>query len=210
LGNEKPGISTRSLTNQERENAAGQYATHYGYVNVISNDNGLTAEIDGESIDFVAREDGRYGVRYKLLGVIPIQADVLAEVGFSLRSISGHDLLLAYYQDQTFVIGEKIKPVPITASLRRLIGDYQIVNLAGGDALVPEKCALRERDGFLMLEYSFPEFDINNLMSPIAPISDSEAIILGMGSGKQETIRIVKIDGKEFVAYSGYLLQKQP
>lgn len=60
-----------------------------------------------------------------------------------------------------------------------------------------------------MLEYSFSEFDMNNLALPIAPISDTEAIILELGRGMQETIRIVKVNGAEYVAYSGYLLRKK-
>ena len=205
----KPKITTRALTQQEQEKATGQYATLFGYVKLIPEGNDLVVEVDGKTMDFVAREDGSYGIRYKLFGLIPIQLDELAEVALSLRTIAGHDLVLAHYQDQTFIAGEKIKPVSIPESFRNRLGEYEIVNLAGGDAFVPKQCAVRERDGFLMLEYSFLEFDMNNLAVPIAPISDTEAIILGLGPGKQETVRIVTTNKQEYVAYSGYLLRKK-
>ncbi len=209
IDNEKPPISTRTLTEQEQQKAAGQYATQFGYAKLTPEGNGLVTEIDDKTLDFVVREDECYGIRYKLFGLIPIQPDELAEVGISLRTIDGHDLVLAHYQGQTFVASEKIEPMPIPESLHNRLGEYEIVNLAGGDAFVPENCAIRERDGFLMLEYSFPEFDMNNLAFPIAPISDSEAIILGLARGMRETIRIVKVNGAEYVAYSGYLFRKK-
>jgi hypothetical protein len=93
--------------------------------------------------------------------------------------------------------------------MRSRLGEYEIVNLAEGEAMVPEKCALRERDGFLMLEYSIPAFGMNNLTFPIAPVSDHEAIVLGLGRGMRETVHLKTVNGEELIAYSGYLLRKK-
>ena len=142
---DKPAINARPLTVQEQQNAAGHYATLFGYVKLTPEGDGLTTEIDGKGMDFVAREDGRLSIRYKLFGFIPVQPDELAEVSLSLHTIAGHDLVLAHYNGQTFVAGEKIKPAPIPASARKWLGEYEIVNLAGGDAYVPKQCALREK-----------------------------------------------------------------
>jgi CubicO group peptidase (beta-lactamase class C family) len=205
----KPAITTRALTLQEQQTGAGYYATALGYIKLTPDGDYLITELDGNSMDLVAREDGKFGVRYKLLGLFPVQPDKLAELGLSFRSIEGHDLALGSWEDETFVLGEKIKPVPFLASLRSLLGEYEIVNLAEGESLVPEKCALRELDGFLMLEYSIPAFGMNDLVFPIMPVSDNEAIILGLGRGMRETVRLMTINGKKFVAYSGYLLKKK-
>ncbi len=206
---DQPQQSTRILTAEEREKAAGQYATVLGYIKLTADGDELVTEINGKTLDFVTRQDGYFSLRYKLFGLFPIQFKALSDVGLSLRSIAGHDLVLAHYQGQTFVVGEKIKPVPIPSALRNRLGEYEIINLAGGDGVVPRQCALREKDGFLMLEYSLPEFEINNMTLPIAPLSDTEALILGLGRGMQETVRIVNQNGAEYVSYSGYLLQKK-
>jgi CubicO group peptidase (beta-lactamase class C family) len=206
---ETPVIETRGLTPQEQQLAAGQYATALGYIKLTADGDTLSTELNGSSMDLVGRDDGKFGIRYKLLGLIPLQPKQLAEAGVSVRHVDGHDLALAHWQGQTFVLGEKIQPVPIPASMRSRLGDYEIVNLAEGEAMVPEKCALRERDGFLMLEYSIPAFDMNNLTFPIAPVSENAAVILGLGRSMQETVRLETIDGQEFVAYSGYLLRKK-
>jgi hypothetical protein len=40
---------------------------------------------------------------------------------------------------------------------------------------------------------------------PIGPVSDDEAVILGLGErARGETISVVKVDGEEQLAYSGY------
>jgi CubicO group peptidase (beta-lactamase class C family) len=206
---EKPTIATRSLTTQEQDMGAGQYATSEGYVKLTPEGHTLVTEVNGENIDLVARDDGKYGIRYKLFGLFPIVPDELSQFSLSLKNISGHDVALAHTEGQTFVFGEKIKPVPISPSWRNRLGEYEIINLTKGEALIPEKCAIKERDGFLMLGYSIPTFDIDNLTLPIAPMSDNEAIVLGLGRGMQETARIVKVNGKDLVAYSGYLLRKK-
>lgn len=206
---ENPVIETRGLTPQQQQLAAGQYATAFGYIKLTADGDTLATELNGNSLDLVGRDDGQFGIRYKLLGLIPLQPKQLAEVSLSVRHVDGHDLALAHWQGQTFVLGEKIQPVPIPEAMRSRLGEYEIVNLAEGEAMVPENCALRERDGFLMLEYSIPTFDMNNLTFPIVPVSENAAVILGLGRGMQETVRLETINGQEFVAYSGYLLRKK-
>lgn len=173
---ETPEIETRGLTQQEQQLAAGQYATALGYIKLTADGDTLSTELNGSSLDLIGRDDGKFGIRYKLLGLLPLQPKQLAEVGVSVRHVDGHDLALAHWQGQTFVLGEKIQPVSIPASMRNRLGEYEIVNLAEGEAMVPENCALRERDGFLMLEYSIPAFDMNNLTFPIAPLSENAAV----------------------------------
>jgi len=209
LETDKPTITTRSLTPKEQSLGAGQYATSVGYVKLTPEGQSLTTEVNGHAIDLVARQDGSYGIRYKLFGLFPIEPAELAQFSLSLKTISGHDLGLAHTNDQTFVFGEKIKPVPVSTTWHNRIGQYEIINLTPGEALIPEQCALKKLDGFLMLEYSIPTIDIKQLSLPIAPISEHEAIILGLGRGMQETVRIVNLNGEDLIAYSGYFLRKK-
>jgi hypothetical protein len=206
---QKPDVETRALSASERASFAGQYASMLGYLNVTDDGSRLNIAINGGEMDVVARADGKFGLRYRLLGLIPIQPDELAKVGLSLKRIDGHDVVLAHTEGQIFLVGEKIKPTTIPAAWKNRVGDYDIINLRKGEAIVPEKCALRERDGFLMLEYSLPEFGLADQSVAISAVSDQEAILLGLGRGMGETVRIIKRDGKELLAYSGYVLQKR-
>ena len=112
-------------------------------------------------------------------------------------------ILIHTQKGKKFIFGEKIKPVPISTAWKNRLGEYVIVNLNNDG--ITENAVLREQDGILMLEYSIP----NNIAIPIEPISETEAIILGMGRDKRENIRIIKLNGKEHIAYSGYLLKKK-
>jgi CubicO group peptidase (beta-lactamase class C family) len=199
---------TRPLTTREQQQSAGQYATQFGYVKLTPDGDRLLSEIDNHSFDFVARADGRLGLRYRLFDFIPIEPEDAKEISFSLKSISGHELVLLHNQDQTFVAGEKIKPTPIPASAKQWLGDYEIMNLAPGEAMVPQDCALREIDGFLMMEYSLPEFGVKHIRVPMTALSEQEALSLGVGRGFRETLRLVKRNGENLIAYSGYLLRK--
>jgi len=40
-------------------------------------------------------------------------------------------------------------------------------------------------------------------------VSDSEAVILGLGTGMQETVRAVTTAGEEQFLYAGYLARKK-
>lgn len=206
---ETPAIETRAPNAAEQSQFGGHYATMLGYVDAANTGDGISADLNGNSLDIVVRPDGQFGIRYWLLGFIPIQPEELAEVGLSLKEIAGRRVLLAYTEGQTVPIGEKIVPTGIPAAWRRRLGDYRIVNLADGEAIIPERCALRERNGFLVLEYALPSFDVEKQTWALKPIDDEQAITYGLGRGMGDTLRVVKMDGRELIAYSGYLLQKQ-
>ncbi|MEQ1558738.1 MAG: serine hydrolase domain-containing protein, partial [Methyloglobulus sp.] len=94
IDDDQPAITTRSLNAQEQILGAGQYATSAGYVKLTPEGDSLTTEVDGHSIDLVARDDGNYGIRYKLLGLFAIEPDELTQFSLSLKNILGHDLAL--------------------------------------------------------------------------------------------------------------------
>jgi ABC-type phosphate transport system permease subunit len=47
------------------------------------------------------------------------------------------------------------------------------------------------------------------LQFALKPISDTEAVIYGLGRGMGETIGVVTVGNDEMLTYSGYLLKKQ-
>jgi CubicO group peptidase (beta-lactamase class C family) len=198
--------SASPLSKEDRQAYAGYYTTAFGFAKITSSGDRLRAEILGKRFDLVPRGGGQVGLQYKLLGIFPVKIEQLAEIGLSRANVSGREILLAHTRNQNLLVGEKIAPVPVSEKWMKRIGDYEIVN-GEGDALVPmlKKISLRYRDGFLIMKLSMPE---GSAMVPIAPISDTEAIFLGLGRGLGETIRVLTIDGEERAASSGYVLRK--
>jgi len=197
-----------SLSKVELQAFEGRYATPVGLVDITKKTDNLQAEVMGRSLRLVPRTDGLLGLRYKLLGLIPISLGELDQVGISRAMVAGREIIKASMNGQELLIGERIKPVPIPEVFQKRVGEYEIVN-AQDDAVLPEMVRLRLDNGLLLVEYVMPPFVDKTMSLAIRPLSDSEAIISGLGRGMGETIRIITVGGEEIIRYSGYLLKKK-
>jgi len=193
----EPAVATRALTSAEVKEYTGQYATLYGLFNMTSEGDELRVEVDGTQLEPKAQDDGKL----VLTGF---------DGAFELKTILGYDLVLYHLSQETLIFGEKIKPAPISSVWKNRLGEYEVTNLENEvESLVPKNVVFREKEGVLIVELSIDAFGLNNEQLPLQPLSDTEAILLGMGRGKRETIRVVTINGKEQIAYSGYLFSKK-
>ncbi|MBA4389755.1 MAG: serine hydrolase [Syntrophus sp. (in: bacteria)] len=203
----RPQKSPKSLSPEEVSLYTGHYATPIGLIKAYEKSDFLKAEIFGNTVSLIPRADGMLAMKYKLFGLIPISLRELDDVGVSRVVVAGREFLLARSQGLDMVFGEKISPPSVPEKWLDRIGAYEIVN-AGNDVLFFDGVRIGRQDGFLLIEYYTPLLAEGSVKLPIAPVSDTEAIILGLGSGMGETIRAITIDGKECLQYSGYQLRK--
>jgi hypothetical protein len=68
---------------------------------------------------------------------------------------------------------------------------------------------LKLNDGQLCMSYRMPVLSSKRIQVPIKPISDTEAIILGLGRTRGETLRAIEVDGEERLRYSGFIGRKR-
>jgi CubicO group peptidase (beta-lactamase class C family) len=203
----RPQERFKSLSPEEIRLFTGHYATPIGLVKAYGGPDLLNVEILGNKVSLVPRADGMLALKYKLFGLIPISLRELDDVGVARAAVAGHEVLLARSQSLDMVFGEKINPPVVPEKWLGRVGAYEIVN-AGNDILFFDDVRVARQDGFLVVEYSSPLLAEGRVRFPIAPVSDTEAIILGLGSGMGETIRAVTINGQEGLQYSGYQLRK--
>jgi CubicO group peptidase (beta-lactamase class C family) len=196
------------LSPHDLQTYPGSYATMFGYLKVKSTGQALMGELSNRSFDLIPKADGQFGLRYRLLGAIPWQTADLANINLSSAMISDRNVLVANIRGTKSVVGEKMVPQPISPKWMDRLGDYEIIN-AKGNALAIEKISLVTRDGFLVLQFSVPAVSGEPVLRPISIMSDTEAIILGLGRSLGETLRVVTIDGEEYASYSGYLFRKK-
>lgn len=196
------------LSRQERQGLVGAYATHLGVAKVTESGDALHAEFLGKTFSLVPRTDGRLGLQYRLIGLIPISLGELDYIGVSTATVSGRNILLATSGNKSMLFGEKIAPVPIPEKWQGRVGAYEIAN-PGDDAILVDDIRLRYEDGLLCVDYRLPLFFPGILSLSLAPVSDTEALINGLGRNMGETIRVVTVDGEEQLQYSGYLLRKK-
>jgi CubicO group peptidase (beta-lactamase class C family) len=203
--------SIRLLSDDDLKAFTGHYATPFGFATVEgSGYNYLRADLFGKRFGLVLRQDGYLGLQYRLLGLIPLPVDALADIGLSRENIAGHEVLLAHSNGRAILAGEKITPVPLSAAWLSRLGEYEIVNAEEGSAFQPDRIALKERDGFLVVEATVRDLSSDPIRMAVAPVSDTELVVLGLGRQMGETLRIVPATDGEQVLYSGYVLKKKP
>ena len=203
----RPPKSSKPLSPEEILAYTGYYATPIGLIKAYGKSDLLKAEILGNTVSLIPRADGMLAMKYKLFGLIPISLRELDDVGISRADAAGREFLLAHSQGLDMVFGEKISPPSVPEKWLNRVGAYQIVN-AGNDVLYFDGVRLGYQDGFLLIEYYTPLLAEGLVKLPIAPVSDTEAVILGLGSGMGETVSAISIDGQEGLQYSGYQLRK--
>jgi len=204
----KPLTIERPISEQELSAYEGWYSTIAGPVKVRVRSAGLETEVMNKNMRLVPLADGGLGLRYKFLGLIPLSLGDLEYLSISRATVAGHEIIKAHSLGSTeFLLGEKIKPVPVPEKWLRRLGEYEIAN-PGDDVFVPDQIRLRCVDGLLLLDYFVSSWDSTQTFA-LSPVSDAEAIIHGLGRYMDETIRTVSINEQEMLSYSGYVLRKK-
>ncbi|MBK5276501.1 MAG: beta-lactamase family protein [Desulfuromonadales bacterium] len=205
---ETAGTGAGTTTRAELQVYAGRYATDVGVVTLNKKTDQLQAKIMNKTLSFVPRADGLLGLQYKLLGLIPISLGELDRVGIGRTTIAGRDIVTSRLDGQELLFGERIADTQLPEAWLKRQGEYEIIN-AGDDYLLVKGIHLRYDAGLLVMEYELPLFSKSKMSVALNPLNNTEALILGLGRGMGETIRVVSVGGDDLLQFSGYLLRKK-
>jgi CubicO group peptidase (beta-lactamase class C family) len=184
----------------------GHFDTQYGFAAVQREGDRLAVELNGQELLLEPLGEGRFKLKGRILGLIPAELD---EVGLAVTEVAGRRLLLAREEDGGFgVIGEALRPVPVSPLWRARLGEYRILQPEG---LVREwaksgRIHVRMRDGFLLAETEGA--DGIELALVLEPLSDDRALVRGIGTNRGQVLRVLPAEGREEVRYSGLRLQR--
>lgn len=196
-------LSPEQLTESE-----GRYSTVVGLLKVARSEDHLRAEAMGKSFRLVPRSQQELGIEYKWLGLFPIDLGQLGKVTFSRATMAGRDVLIARNPQQSrMVVGERIHPVPIPPSWLRRVGRYEIMDLPEEEVSV-DRLRLSVQDEFLVVTGRFTKPKPVEFTLALEPLSDTEAVVMGLGFGTGETLEVIQQSGEEFGRYSGYRLKR--
>ncbi|MFQ5454665.1 MAG: serine hydrolase domain-containing protein [Nitrospirota bacterium] len=176
----------------------GTYSTETGLATVYLKKSKLFASFNNKSFQLLPVGDGRFTIKPILFGLFPVSQ--IKDVEVSIQEISGRRVIILNIKGKRYLFGEKINMRPIPNSWLARLGTYKVTNQ---DELFPiGDVTLLQKDGLLFLDYEVGSRGKTSL--PLLTLSDSEAIVAGIGSNKGETIRIIMADGEEVLTYSGY------
>ncbi len=199
----RPAPSDRPVPEATAAALVGDYTTLAGPARVLREGGGLRIETAGRTFNLIQRSDGLFAIDYALLGFLHIDLGPLADIGLSLRSVSGRDVLVAAVGTQEMLVGERVEPPADLGPWRGRLGDYTITNL-GRDRQFIDRIRLTEERGFLLAEMTMTDSPGDTGRVLLMPLSDTEAIFLGALNHAGETVRVQTIDGEEQLVAAGY------
>jgi hypothetical protein len=121
---------------------------------------------------------------------------------------SGQDLLIVYYDERHWFSAEKIEPSTLPETWENMVGKYHIIN--PDSESTPQDIILSSKDNLLVINYRYPLWRSGKLNFNLIPISETEAVTVGIGRYSGETIRVVDIEGEPGLTFWGYKMKKTP
>jgi hypothetical protein len=126
-----------------------------------------------------------------LLRVLPIGLGELDEVGLYPKRVSDHEGPTASLDGEEIYVGEKIAKPSLPDPWRQRAGVYRVSNL-GDDLEILKDIRLIIEDELMVLE-------LESILSagfksrlPLRPVSDTDAVFLGLGQSGGETLQVIE------------------
>lgn len=196
----------KDLVDSNPTEISGNYATNLGLISIRPKDAKICACMVEETFDLIPYPNGWFGIGQGDQAALSPAIEALAEMQFQTQLIDGKEVVVAKSADQLIILGEKIPPGPIPELWLNRIGEYELLN---PDKQFPvNQPRLNLNNGQLCMSYQMPKLSPNIIQVPLRPISDTEAVILGLGRTRGETLRAVTVNGEERLRYSGYIGRK--
>lgn len=195
-----PGLVTANTIN------TGYFDTVVGIVKVDTQFGNLNAKLMGHSFQLAPHSDGWFGVKYNLLGLFPVSFSPLDDIRLAMTRIAGRDVLIGSMGNETTLVGEKLQLPSSREVLIDYVGNYELVNQDMG--VTPTSLALHYEDGMYIAECTFAQLPNIVFRVGINPISDTEALISGLGSSRGETVRLHKDKTEKHMLFSGLDMRK--
>jgi hypothetical protein len=193
----------REVAEPRPADIAGRYATDFGLIAIRDPNPKFCACIIDETFNLIPYPNGWFGLGEDALGSLPRGLKPLAAMRFRTEEIGGREVVVARNGDERLVIGEKVPEEPVPQVWLDRVGRYELVNPDPGFPLTDAE--LKLRDGHLCMSYRLPKLSRALIQVPLRPISDTEAIILGLGRSRGETLRAIEVDGEERLRWSGFI-----
>jgi CubicO group peptidase (beta-lactamase class C family) len=185
----------------------GKYATALGVLDINPKTNRICICDIKRRFKLVPQPGGWYAVPKKNIGKkLPSGYDILPDIQISSRLVNRREVIVAKRRGKEFLLGERVRDEKIPKKWKQRVGRYKVINPDSGYEMTNTRVAMEH--GMLNISYKMPKLSNKLISVPIRPISDTEAIVLGLGRMRGEVLQVVMVKGKECLKYSGYIVRK--
>jgi hypothetical protein len=201
----------KMVSEEMLQSFVGKYATLNMLGSIERNKNKLDANMGSYEFRLIPSSNGKFGVERKFLGIFPLKKIgnlKLAKIRTMHMDLDNRELLIVRYDGRHWFTAEKIDPLPLPDTWKNVLGEYQITNPDPQGS--PQDLTLSHEKGVLVLSYKMPIWYAGKAKLYLNPISETEAITLGIGRSSGETMRIVKIDNEQHLHFWGFEMKKKP
>lgn len=164
----------------------------------------LETIMSGQKIQLMPNDQGGFALRIKLLKLIPI---TLRSQRLKFSEVNGQQLLVGEENGASIPFGTKVNPSTIiSANWQQRIGQYKLI--AGQEDFVFRKnVSLQNKEGILLLNFTDEDGITSSL--PLNTLSNTEAVILGLGRSVGETVSVSNTEaGDEMLHFHGYTFKR--
>jgi hypothetical protein len=151
----------------------------------------------------VPGEDGRLGLRFKLLGLLTLPLGNLERLELQARRIAGRDVLVARLAGQEMLVGERLPPA--TGAPHPELAGTWVPQLAPGEYRVLQDVRVAVDGGRLLVETRLANMaEAEPTRIPMRLLSEHEAVALGPLGDSGEVVRWRSADGGLRAQFAGY------
>lgn len=198
----------KNISEEDLQRLSGTYSSLWGYVRLKRKGDNIRAEVMGRTFKLKPYENGKYGLRFLLLGFIPIKVGRLDGLYFSYREQNGEKMLTLHQGGKEYFFAKKFESkLPSDKWLERL-GEYRITNL-GNDHQIIYNTELKRDGDVLYLSFEPQLYEDITMNMPLRRLNDNTALIIGYGRWQGDRIRYKRKADTTILQYSGLELVQE-
>jgi len=218
----EPISDPAKLTEQDLQKYAGFYdSSSFGVFEIKPRRDRLSttmmsnmlAILPGTRIDLIPHQKGEFSPVVMLFGLVPVDfAGVvsqyhplidISQVYLTAKEIEGGQALVANITGHKLLYALKLEPMPIPEIWMKRMGRYEVTD-KGDNLIYFSDINLKVENGLAIAEMKPFIHGAGSVVKLAAkPISDTEAVIMGVGRDRGETIRFIPDRDGEILNYSG-------
>jgi CubicO group peptidase (beta-lactamase class C family) len=191
-----------TLSKEHYSKYTGTYASIMGLIDIKENNNKLKINMSGMNFDMIHNQDGWFSLKYSLFGVIPLNLKKLENIRVNVFDINAKRVFALeqgvsrHAFKQNIGIEYSVKNIPEV--WRKRIGKYEAIEKENSFF---NRINLSYVRGVLLIKVSARKLGKLNIILNV--ISDSEAIVMGLGRYAGDTVTSRNENGHEILELLG-------